>query len=383
MQKVELYNWDSGRGDPGIFDIRDGGAHSITEPGFSTFDSTAAIQATVNAWMAAGYGRLKSPPGKFIFSDSIIFETAIRDNSYPMIFDGEGSTWLCNATGVPGLWFRGPDATMTWWAGMVFRGLEVKWSSGTPTHVVLFDDSDAHVMQMYQFSLENIRIVDFPLASHGLTLINKFEYQMLNTYVRQLHWSSGTAPAGNGVNIIHDGAAGSGEQCCQIYCNNLNMAFGFHCLYLEEVGSAEFVGSTFSGAYAQGVRGIASNNIKFGQTHIEGGWRGHEDYAPPGTNSGGYHKASMYFYGGSYEIDVTDVENLNGYLGAEAGEYSVEGFFTGSTNLISHMAGSGHDGRVLSLYDYGTPDIKITTLGIKSDDITFQDGTIGAKTTVL
>jgi hypothetical protein len=349
--------------------------------GNGTHDDAAAIQLAVDAWMDAGKGILKFPAGyQYVIEDSVIFEppTPGATLSKPMIIDGAGAEILVNVTAVPGFWFRGPSAADTWWAGLVVRGLQLGCSGGTPTHAILFDDSNANNIQMYQFSLENLRIIDFPIASNGLSLINKFEYQLLNVYVRQDAWTSGTAPAGNCVNMTQ-ASVGSSQQHCQVYANNLNTAFGFNALYTNGVDGVVFVGSTFSGAYAQGVRGISSNNMKYDQMHMEGNWRGHDDYVPPDTNAGGFNTAGLYAYGGSYEIDVTSIEE--GAFGV--GEYRVEGFFTGSSIMKSHMASSGHDGHVLSLYDYGSADTFLTTIGIKLDDITFQDVGMIAKTNIL
>lgn len=44
-------------------DIRAFGAHSITEPGYSSFDSTSAIQAAIDA---AGPGTVLVPIGRFL-----------------------------------------------------------------------------------------------------------------------------------------------------------------------------------------------------------------------------------------------------------------------------------------------------------------------------
>jgi hypothetical protein len=352
------------------FDVRYYGAI-----GDGTADDTVAIQAAVTAFMATMRGCLLFPKGQYKITDSIIFEPPSATTwDKPMIIEGLGAEILVNVAGVPGFWFRGLNASNTFWAGLVFRGLQLNAMSGTPTAVLLFDDSNANNLWLYQFSLENLRIVDFPLDSNGITLINKFEYQILNVYVRGDPWIAGAAPGGNCVNIIQ-AAVGSNQQCVQIYANNLNTAFGNHALYLDGVNGAEFVGSTFSGAYAQGVLGNASNNIKFDQVHMEGNWRGG---TPPGTGLGGFHKAGIYCYGGSYDIDVSGIEDLNSWAGA--GEYRAEGFFTGHTTIRSYMSGSDHLGHVISLYDYGSPEENVTLIGINPDDVTFSSASMAYKT---
>jgi hypothetical protein len=351
------------------FDVKYYGAK-----GDGVTDDTAAIQAAVTAWMAQGYGELKFPQGRYIITDSIIFEppTPGMMHDKPKVISGSGATIYTNVTGVPGFWFRGPSATKTYFSNWKMRDLNLYSQYGTPTDVILVDDNLTYRVNNCQFYLDNVRVTEFPLASNGITFIDAFEFSMKDCYVRmQVPTIGGTAPTGNCVNFLDNSALPDDNFSSSVSIYNLNTAFGLNGVYMRNLMGFTFTGGLFSGAWNQGVRGELVHYLKMIQPHFENDWRGG---TPPGTNGGGYRKAGIYILGGSVDIDITDID-------LTTIEYGFEGFPTGRSFFQCHKEEpQSRTGKVLALYDYGSPDIAVDILGISPDDVSFISSTMPSKT---